>query len=147
MGKLMFGKDETIACIQPITLKGAEGEGLCLAYKTSKYNKPVKVVRWDQSHPAIELDLGLVKPSVYALRIIAATAPKPIAQNELVKSLTDIGYKATDATKEALVEGLGNVEQVTGGSVPRTVGDRSRSAVYQMNATIAKQILKGITGT
>lgn len=37
MGKLMFGKDETIACIQPITLKGAEGEGLCLAYKTSKY--------------------------------------------------------------------------------------------------------------
>ena len=82
-----------------------------------------------------------------ALRIIAATAPKPIAQNELVKSLTDLGYKATDATKDALVEGLGNVEQVTGGSVLRTVGDRSRSAVYQMNATIAKQILKGITGT
>ena len=82
-----------------------------------------------------------------ALRIIAATAPKPIAQNELVKGLTDLGYKATDATKDALVEGLGNVEQVTGGSVLRTVGDRSRSAVYQMNATIAKQILKGITGT
>ncbi len=82
-----------------------------------------------------------------ALRIIAATAPKPIAQNELVRSLTDLGYKATDATKDALVEGLGNVEQVTGGSVLRTVGDRSRSAVYQMNATIAKQILKGITGT
>ncbi len=93
---------------------------------------------------AVEQGAQLTKD---ALRIIAATAPKPIAQNELVKSLTDIGYKATDATKEALVEGLGNVEQVTGGSVLRTVGDRSRSAVYQMNATIAKQILKGITGT
>jgi len=93
---------------------------------------------------AVEQGAELTKD---ALRIIAATAPKPIAQNELVKSLTDLGYKATDATKDALVEGLGNVEQVTGGSVLRTVGDRSRSAVYQMNATIAKQILKGITGT
>lgn len=37
MGKLMFGKDETLTCIQPVTLKGADGESLCLAFKTSKY--------------------------------------------------------------------------------------------------------------
>lgn len=37
MGSLMFGKDETLTCIQPVTLKGADGEPLCLAFKTSKY--------------------------------------------------------------------------------------------------------------
>ena len=77
-----------------------------------------------------------------ALRIIAGAAPKPIAQNEVVKALTEMGYKATDATKERLVEGLGNVEDLTGGSVLKRVSDRGRSAVYEMNVTIAKQILK-----
>ena len=81
-----------------------------------------------------------------ALRIIATAAPKPIAQNELVRGLTELGYKATDATKEALVEGLANVEAVTGGSVLRTAGQRGRRTMYEMNATIAKQILKGLTG-
>lgn len=81
-----------------------------------------------------------------ALRIIAGAAPKPIAQNEVVKALTDMGYKATDATKERLVEGLGNVEQLTGGSVLKQVSERGRSAVYEMNVTIAKQILKQLHG-
>jgi len=93
---------------------------------------------------AVEQGAELTKD---ALRIIASAAPRPIAQNELVKSLTELGYKATDATKEALVDGLGNVEQVTGGSVLRSARQAGRSAVYEMNTTIAKQILKGITGT
>ena len=93
---------------------------------------------------AIVQGAGLTKD---ALRIVAAAAPKPIAQNDIVKALTDMGYKATDATRDAVVEGLGNVEQLTGGSVLRSVGQRGRSAVYEMNATIAKQILKGLTGT
>jgi hypothetical protein len=33
---LMFGVDESITCIQPVTLKGANDEQLCLAFKTSK---------------------------------------------------------------------------------------------------------------
>ena len=33
-----------------------------------------------------------------ALRVIAAAAPEPIAQNDIVKALTNIGYKTTDAT-------------------------------------------------
>jgi hypothetical protein len=33
----MFGRDESIECIQPVDLKGATGEPLCLAWKTSKY--------------------------------------------------------------------------------------------------------------
>src|SRR5262245_13042083 len=36
MGTLMFGKDETIECIQHIEQKGPKDESLCLAYKTTK---------------------------------------------------------------------------------------------------------------
>lgn len=58
-----------------------------------------------------------------------------------------MGYKATDATKERVVDGLGNVEDLTGGSVLRTVSEKGRNAVYEMNVTIAKQILKSLHGT
>jgi hypothetical protein len=92
---------------------------------------------------AIEQGAELTKE---ALRIIASAAPKPIAQNEVVKALTDMGYKATDVTKVRLVERLGQVEDLTGGSVLRTVSAKGRSAVYEMNVTIAKQILKSLHG-
>jgi hypothetical protein len=112
-----------------------------------------QVRRWLSSTEAVDGHVNLSQAvsqgadlTKDALRIIASAAPKPIAENELVKSLTELGYKATDATKDALVEGLENVEQITGGSVLKTVRDRGRSAVYEMNATIAKQILKGLTG-
>ena len=81
-----------------------------------------------------------------ALRIIAAAAPKPVAENEVVKALTDMGYKATDATKSRLVQGLDQVEDLTGGSVLKTVSERGRNAVYEMNVVIAKQILKNLHG-
>ncbi len=80
-----------------------------------------------------------------ALRIIASAAPKPIAENDVVKALTDLGYKATDATKERLVDGLDQVEELTGGSVVKTVSKKGRNAVYEMNVAIAKQILKTLT--
>ena len=81
-----------------------------------------------------------------ALRIIAAAAPKPVAENEVVKALTDMGYKATDATKARLVQGLDQVEDLTGGSVLKTVSEKGRNAVYEMNVVIAKQILKNLHG-
>ena len=81
-----------------------------------------------------------------ALRVIASAAPKPVAQNDLVKSLTEMGYKATDATSRALVDGLDSVETLTGGSVLRQVSARGRSAVYQMNVAVAKQVLKTLHG-
>ena len=37
-----------------------------------------------------------------ALRIIAQSAPGPIAESDVVKSLTKMGYKATDATRDAV---------------------------------------------
>ena len=36
MGKLMFGWDDKIECIQSVGVKGQDNEPLCLAYKTSK---------------------------------------------------------------------------------------------------------------
>lgn len=112
----------------------------------------VKVRRWLASiegveegvlttHEAIEQGAELTKE---ALRIIASAAPEPIAQSEVVKGLTNAGYKATDATKRAIVEGLDSVEEVTGGSVVKLARDAAETAVYQMNATMARQLLKSL---
>lgn len=112
----------------------------------------VKVRRWLASldgeeagqltaHEAIEQGAELTKE---ALRIIASAAPEPIAQNEIVKALTAAGYKATEATKQVIVDGLDSIEEATGGSVVKLARDARKSAVYEMNATIARQILKSL---
>jgi hypothetical protein len=114
----------------------------------------VKVRRWlaslegeEEGHitpvEAIEQGAEITKE---ALRIIASAAPQPIAQSELMKSLTNIGYKATDATKRTLIEGLDALEEVSGGTVVKTAKDARRAAVYEMNAQVAKQILKALRG-
>ena len=77
-----------------------------------------------------------------ALRIIAAAAPGPVAESDLVKGLTSMGYKATDATKEEAINGLDSIEEATGGGVVRQVSEAGRRAVYEMNSQIAKQLLK-----
>jgi hypothetical protein len=92
---------------------------------------------------AIEQGAGLTKD---ALRLIATAAPKPVAQNDLVKGLTDLGYKATDASKDALIDGLGAVEELSGGSILRRVSRRAGEAAYEMNAGVAKGILRSVTG-
>jgi hypothetical protein len=81
-----------------------------------------------------------------ALRVIASAAPQPIAQSELMKALTGAGYKVTDTAKDALVDSLDSVEELTGGSVVKLARDARRSAVYQMNSAIAKQILRTLRG-
>lgn len=81
-----------------------------------------------------------------ALRVIASAAPEPIAQSEVVKALTGMGYKATDATKEALSAGLDSFDELTGGSVADRARKTSRSAMYQMNAAVARQILRALKG-
>lgn len=112
----------------------------------------VKVRRWLASvegeedgnltpHEAINQGAELTKE---ALRIIASSAPEPVAQSEVVKALTNAGYKATDLTRQAVVDGLDSVEEATGGSVVKLARDASKTAVYQMNATVARAILKSI---
>lgn len=92
---------------------------------------------------AIEQGAELTKD---ALRIIASAAPAPIAQSDVIKGLTNMGYKATDATKGALVAGLDSIEEATGGSVVRQVSKAGRRVAYEMNATIARQVLKTLRG-
>ena len=82
-----------------------------------------------------------------ALRIIASAAPGRIAQNEVSQRLTGMGYKPTDATKNALVTGVGATEDATGGGVVKEVRDTGRDAIYEMNVAVAKQILKQFHGS
>ena len=92
---------------------------------------------------AVTQGAGLTKD---ALRIVAAAAPTPVSQNELVKSLTDMGYKATDVTSKAIVDGLGSVESLTGGSVVRHVTNRGAATLWSMNTKVAKQVLRTLSG-
>lgn len=115
----------------------------------------LKVKRWlqsveggeDETHlsavEAVERGAELTKD---ALRVIAAAAPAPIASNEVVKGLTAMGYKATDQTKEAVISGLDSLHELTGGSVLKRAEGARRSIVYEMNAAMAKQVLKALTG-
>ncbi len=111
-----------------------------------------KVRRWLASIDGEESgDIGVVEAITQgaeltkdALRIIASAAPGPIAQSEVVKALTGMGYKATDATKQTLIDGLDSIEEITGGSVVKAARDARRAAVYQMNATVARQLLKAL---
>jgi len=81
-----------------------------------------------------------------ALRVIAAAAPEPIAQNDLVKRLTGMGYKATDATRDAMLQSLNALSTVTGGGLVKQVSDAQAAAMWEMNQQVAKQVLKGLRG-
>jgi hypothetical protein len=116
----------------------------------------LKVKRWLQSveggeevtrltpAEAVERGAELTKD---ALRVIAAAAPEPIASNDVVKSLTSMGYKATDSTKEAVISGLDSLDELTGGSVVKRAERTGRSIVYEMNAAVAKQVLRALRGS
>ena len=93
---------------------------------------------------AVTQGAGLTKD---ALRIVAAAAPTPVAQNDLVKSLTNMGYKATDVTSKAVVDGLDSVEALTGGSVVRHVTNRGAATLWSMNTKVAKQVLRSLAGS
>jgi len=81
-----------------------------------------------------------------ALRIIAAAAPGPVGQNDIARGLTAIGYQATDATRDAVLTGLDTLERATGGGVVKKVSGAGTRAVYEMNAAVARQLLRSITG-
>jgi hypothetical protein len=113
----------------------------------------LKVKRWLQSVEggeevtsltpveAVERGAEITKD---ALRVIAAAAPEPVASSDVVKSLTSMGYKATDQTRDAVVAGLDSLDELTGGVVLKRVEDARRSLVYEMNATIARQLLRSL---
>ena len=79
-----------------------------------------------------------------ALQVVAKSAPGPIAESDLVDALTTMGYKATEATREAALSGLDAVSTATGGSVVNNIADAGAKAMWQMNTSIAKQLLKSM---
>ncbi len=114
----------------------------------------LKVKRWLQSAEegpsaytrltpveAVERGAELTKD---ALRVLAAVAPAPMASSEVVKTLTTMGYKATDQTRDAVVAGLDSLDQLTGGGVVQRAEDATSAVVWQMSAAVAKQLLKSM---
>ena len=81
-----------------------------------------------------------------ALTIIAKAAPTPVARSEVMKALTRMGYDATEATKKAVVSGLDALADATDSDVVKKVEARRNSIVYEMNAAVAKQLLKSLRG-
>lgn len=109
-----------------------------------------KVRAWLESAEAGEKDMEAMinqqaELTKDALRIIAKSAPGPISDNDVVKSLTKMGYKATDATRDAALTALNSLESATGGSMVKNVADQGSKAMFKMNAAIAKQFLKAVT--
>jgi len=81
-----------------------------------------------------------------ALRVVASAAPAPIAESDVVKGLTAMGYQITDAASSAVVDALDAMSEVTGEKVLKRVRDAGASAVFEMNKAVATQILKGVRG-
>jgi hypothetical protein len=79
-----------------------------------------------------------------ALRIIASAAPEPVAQSEVVKSLTGAGYKLTDSIRKGILDSIDSMGELTGGGVVKTARDAQKSVVYEMNSQVARQILKAL---
>ncbi|MBV8305025.1 MAG: hypothetical protein JO050_02725 [Acidimicrobiia bacterium] len=81
-----------------------------------------------------------------ALTVIAAAAPGPIASSEILKGLKKMGYDATDGTKRAVTSGLNALAEVTGGGILKRADRARKDAVYEMNASVARQMLKSLRG-
>jgi hypothetical protein len=110
-----------------------------------------KVRRWlaslegDYEHldlpEAVERASELTKD---ALTVVATAAPGPIARSEITKALTRMGYDLTESTKRAVIAGLDALSDATEGSIVQRVDRARNSVLYEMNAAVAKQILRSL---
>ena len=66
---------------------------------TGQFNRPVPVVKWDKTHPPIELNLGKLGSGTYTVRVIAATPTESVerASKRLVINF-DVNDGLTNAT-------------------------------------------------
>ncbi|MDQ1395482.1 MAG: hypothetical protein QOG64_741 [Acidimicrobiaceae bacterium] len=81
-----------------------------------------------------------------ALTVVAQAAPGPIARSEVVKALTRMGYEATDTTRQAVISGLDALSDATEGSLLKRMEKARNSVLYEMNAAVAKQVLRSMKG-
>ena len=81
-----------------------------------------------------------------ALTIVAQSAPGAVARSDIFKALTRMGYEATDATRQAVISGLDALSDATEGSVVQRMEKARNSVLYEMNAAVAKQVLRSMKG-
>jgi hypothetical protein len=112
-----------------------------------------KVKRWlasvegeDQPLSAVEAVEKASELTKDALTVVAAAAPGPIASSDIFKGLRKMGYDATDGTKRAVTSGLNALAEVTGGGLLKRADRARKDAVYEMNASVARQMLKTLRG-
>jgi hypothetical protein len=112
-----------------------------------------KVRRWLASADGDEQHLSAVEAvekaseiTKDALGVIAAAAPGPIASSDILKGLRKMGYDATDSTKRAVTSGLNALADVTNGGLLKRADRARKDAVYEMNASVARQMLKTLRG-
>lgn len=112
-----------------------------------------KVRRWlasvegdDQHLSAVEAVEKASEITKDALTVIAGAAPGPIASSDILKGLKKMGYDATDSTKRAVTSGLNALADVTNGGLLKRADRARKDAVYEMNASVARQMLKTLRG-
>ena len=111
-----------------------------------------KVRRWlasvdgDEQLTAVEAVEKASEITKDALSVIAAAAPGQIASSDIFKGLRKMGYDATDSTKRAVTTGLNALAEVTGGGLVKRADRARKDAVYEMNASVARQMLKTLRG-
>jgi hypothetical protein len=111
-----------------------------------------KVRRWLSSVDGEEESLSVVEAveraselTKDALTVVAQAAPGPIARSDIVKALTRMGYEATDSTKRAVVAGLDALaDAAPDESLLRRVSKARNSVVYEMEAAVARQVLRAL---
>jgi len=77
-----------------------------------------------------------------ALRIISAAAPAPVAESELVKTLTKLGYRATDLTRATLVAGIDTVNRTNDGLMVKTAKKAGKTVFFTVTPIAARQVRK-----
>lgn len=92
---------------------------------------------------AVERSAELTKD---ALSVIAAAAPAPIGDSDVVQGLTRMGYEATDQTKRAVLAGLSAVSELSGERLFHRIEGAGRAATYEMGSVVARQLLKTLNG-
>jgi len=111
-----------------------------------------KVKRWLASVDGEEEHLGVVETveraselTKDAITVVAQAAPGPIGRSDIVKALTRMGYDATESTKRAVVAGLDALaDAAPDDGVLKRVEKARNSVVYEMNAAVARQVLKAL---
>lgn len=79
-----------------------------------------------------------------ALRIVAGAAPGPIAESEVVNRLTEMGYRVADMGRDSALAGLRGLASVGDGTVLNRASEAGAKVLYEMNTSVAKQLLKTI---